>query len=52
MHGIMPVILEDENRMEYIESLTAYRNTKSVDALAGLFKKEQFYRAKVEKFIV
>ena len=53
MHGIIPVILEDDHRMEYIEGLTMYRNTGSVDALVRLFEKEQeVYREKVEKFIL
>lgn len=52
-HGIMPVILEDNHRMEYIEGLSMYRNIGSVDALVKLFEKEQaVYREKVEKFIL
>ena len=52
-HGIMPVILEDDHRMEYIEGLAMYRNIGSVDALVKLFEKEQaVYREKVEKFIL
>ena len=53
VHGIIPVILEDDHRMEYIEGLTMYRNTGSVDTLVRLFEKEQeVYRKKVEKFIL
>ena len=52
VHGIMPVILEDDNRMEYIQSLAAYRSTGNLNALVKLFEKEQaVYRLQVEKFL-
>lgn len=52
VHGIMPVILEDDNRMTYIEGLAEYRQSKSVSKLVELFKKEQeTYRKLVEKFL-
>lgn len=51
-NGIMPVILEDNKRMKYIEGLAIYRETGSVDALVKLFVKEQeVYRLQVEKFL-
>lgn len=51
-HGIMPVILEDDNRMEYIGSLATYRSNGSLDGLVKLFEKEQaVYRKQVEKFL-
>lgn len=41
IHGIVPAIIEDRNRMEYIESLSEYQNTGNIDKLTELFIKEQ-----------
>lgn len=52
VHDIMPVILEDDNRMEYIEGLSEYRKSGTVEGLTRLFAKEQeVYRAQVRKFL-
>ena len=42
-HNIMPFVIEDKNRPEYIEALKEYRQTKTVNGLVTLFKKEQEY---------
>lgn len=42
--GIVPVVIEDFNRNEYLEALKAYREEKSSEKMISLFKKEQkFY---------
>lgn len=52
VNGMLPVILEDDNRMEYIGGLSVYRKTGSIEALTKLFLKEQeVYRQQVLKFI-
>lgn len=48
----MPVVIEDVNRNEYLESLKEYREEKALDKLIVLFKKEQqFYMEKCKCFI-
>lgn len=38
---IVPVVIEDANRNEYLGSLKQYRDERSTDKLIGLFEKEQ-----------
>lgn len=53
VHGIVPVILEDDNRMEYLEGLQDYRITGKADKLTQLFMREQeVYRTQVMKFLL
>ena len=40
-NGIVPVVIEDTNRNEYLEALKEYRKEEKVDKLVSLFKKEQ-----------
>lgn len=48
----IPVVIEDLNRNEYLESLKEYREEKSAAKLIELFKKEQiFYFEKCKYFI-
>lgn len=50
--GIVPVILEDVNRMEYIDSLSEYQNTGNIDKLTALLMKEQeVYRKLLVRFL-
>lgn len=42
-HNVMPFIIEDANRPEYLDALKAYRQDHSVDELTALFRKEQEY---------
>ena len=49
---IMPVVIEDINRNEYLEALKQYREEKSLRKLTELFEKEQrFYIEKCKYFI-
>lgn len=51
-NGIVPIVIEDANRNEYLESLKAYREEAKVDKLVRLFEKEQqFYLEKFEYFM-
>lgn len=51
-NNIMPIVIEDANRNEYLESLKEYREKKSVLKLVELFKKEQeFYYEKCSYFM-
>lgn len=51
-NGIMPVVIEDVNRNEYLEGLKEYREEKELNKLILLFKKEQqFYMEKCNCFI-
>lgn len=51
-NGIVPVVIEDVNRNEYLESLKEYREEKALDKLIVLFKREQeFYMEKCKCFI-
>ena len=50
-NGIMPIVIEDINRNEYLESLKEYREEEKLDKLIELFKKEQqFYTDKCKYF--
>ncbi len=51
-NGIVPVVIEDVNRNEYLEALKEYREEKSLKKLIGLFEKEQqFYMKKCKYFM-
>lgn len=51
-NGIVPVVIEDINRNEYLEGLKEYREEKSLDKLIGLFQREQhFYLEKCKYFM-
>lgn len=51
-NGILPVVIEDANRNEYLYALKVYREEKSLDKLVELFEKEQqFYLAKCRYFM-
>ena len=49
---IVPVVIEDTNRNEYLEALKVYREEKKLDKLISLFEKEQqFYFEKCKYFM-
>ncbi len=51
-NGIVPVVIEDENRNMYLESLKEYREENKLYKLIGLFQKEQrFYFEKCRYFV-
>lgn len=51
-NGIVPVVIEDANRNEYLEALKKYRQENSLNKLSSLFEKEQqFYLDKCKYFI-
>lgn len=51
-NGIVPVVVEDVNRNEYLEALKEYQEKKSLDKLTSLFEKEQqFYFEKCKYFM-
>lgn len=51
-NGVVPVVIEDANRNEYLEALKEYREEKSFDKLIVLFEKEQqFYFDKCRYFM-
>lgn len=51
-HQIVPLIIRDDNRIEYLAALKSYRERKSLDDLITLFKSEQsFYYDKCCYFI-
>lgn len=51
-NGIVPVVIEDVNRNEYLEVLKEYREEKSLDRLISLLKKEQqFYWEECKYFM-
>lgn len=51
-NGIIPVVIEDANRNEYMDALKAYREEQSSDKLTELFEKEQqFYLGKCQYFM-
>lgn len=53
VNGIMPVIIEDKNRIDYIQGLSEYQNKKQLEKLIRVFEKEQaVYRELVKKFII
>ena len=50
--GIMPVVIEDANRNEYLEALKEYREEEKLDKLIELFEKEQkFYFERCKYFM-
>lgn len=50
-NGIVPIVIEDENRNEYLDSLKEYREEKKTDKLIELLKKEQqFYLDRCKYF--
>ena len=51
-NNIVPVVIEDTNRNEYLDALKEYREQRNINKLIGLFKKEQeFYLEKCKYFI-
>lgn len=51
-NGIVPVVIEDANRNEYLEALKEYREEGTLNLLSCLFKKEQqFYFEKCKYFM-
>lgn len=51
-NGIVPVVIEDTNRNEYLDALKEYREEKSLNKLIKLFEKEQqFYLEKSKYFM-
>lgn len=47
----MPIVIEDVNRNEYLESLKEYREDKFLNKLVSLFEKEQqFYLERCKYF--
>ena len=51
-NGVVPVVIEDANRNEYLGALKEYREEKSLDKLITLFEKEQqFYFEKCKYFM-
>ena len=51
-NGVVPAVIEDANRNEYLEALKEYREEKSLDKLITLFEKEQqFYFEKCKYFM-
>lgn len=51
-NGIVPVVIEDANRNEYLEALNEYRGEKSLKKLLSLFDKEQhFFLEKCKYFM-
>lgn len=51
-NGIVPIVIEDSNRNEYIDALKYYREKKSFEKMIELFKKEQeFYFEKCKYFM-
>lgn len=49
---IVPVVIEDGYRNEYLGALKAYREDKTLDKLIGLFEKEQLvYLEKCKYFM-
>ena len=51
-NGIVPVVIEEANRNEYLDALKEYRKEKSLNKLVRLFEKEQqFYLEKCKYFM-
>lgn len=51
-NGIVPVVIEDANRNEYLEALKDYREEKSLHKLIVLFEREQqFYLERCKYFM-
>ena len=52
-NGIVPVVIEDANRNEYLKALKEYREEKDLNGLISLFEKEQqYYLEKCKYFIL
>ncbi len=50
--GMVPAVIEDANRNEYLEALKDYREQENLDKLVGLLRKEQtFYLEKCRYFM-
>ena len=50
--GIVPAVIEDANRNEYLEALKDYREREDLDKLVGLLRREQaFYLDKCRYFM-
>lgn len=51
-HNIVPVVIEDANRNEYLDALKTYREKKNIEMMVKLFIKEQeFYYKKCSYFM-
>ncbi len=51
-NGLVPVVIEDANRNEYLEGLKEYREEETLRRLIGLLEKEQqFYWEKCRYFM-
>lgn len=51
-NGIVPVVIEDSNRNEYLEALKEFREDNTLDKMVRLFEKEQeFFYQKAGYFI-
>jgi len=51
-NGIVPIVIEDANRNEYLEALKEYKEERSLNKLISLFEKEQkFYFEKCKYFM-
>lgn len=51
-NGLIPLIIEDENRDQYLAALSEYRKSGVIDLLVQLLKKEQLkYKEKMEYFL-
>ena len=51
-NGMIPVVIEDSNRNEYLEAWKEYRENNKLDKMVKLFEKEQeFYYRKAGYFI-
>ena len=49
---ILPIVIEDANRDEYLDALKGYREEKNLDNLVNLFEKgQQFYLEKCKYFM-
>ncbi len=49
---MIPLVIEDVNRNEYLESMKKYREENKISKLISLFKKEQeFYFEKCKYFM-
>lgn len=46
-NGVVPIVIEDINRNEYLDGLKEFREKNTLSRLTGLFEKEQkFYLGK------
>lgn len=51
-NGIVPIVIEDASRNEYLEALKEYREEGKLDKLIDLFENEmQFYLEKCKYFV-